>query len=58
MSGALYGGLLLGLVEEWGPLVLPNTLVNAVVFAVVVILLAVRPQGLAGRAFYASRVEV
>ena len=58
MSGALYGGLLLGLVQAWGPLVLPNTLVNAVVFAVVVILLAVRPQGLAGRAFYASRVEV
>ena len=58
MYGALYGGLLLGLVEAWGGNLLPNTLVNAVAFAVVVIVLAVRPQGLAGRAFYASRVEV
>ena len=58
MSGALYGGVLLGLVESWGGLLLPNTLINAVAFGVVVIVLAVRPQGLAGRAFYASRVEV
>jgi branched-chain amino acid transport system permease protein len=57
MSGALYGGLLLGLVEAWGGQLLPGTLVNAVAFAVVVIVLAVRPQGLAGRAFYASRVD-
>jgi branched-chain amino acid transport system permease protein len=58
MSGALYGGLLLGLVEAWGGQLLPGTLVNAVAFAVLVLVLAVRPQGLAGRAFYASRVEV
>jgi branched-chain amino acid transport system permease protein len=58
MSGALYGGLLLGLVEGWGGQLLPGTLVNAVAFAVLVLVLAVRPQGLAGRAFYASRVEV
>jgi branched-chain amino acid transport system permease protein len=58
MSGALYGGLVLGLVESWGGQLLPGTLVNAVAFAVLVIVLAVRPQGLAGRAFYASRVEV
>jgi branched-chain amino acid transport system permease protein len=58
MSGALYGGVLLGLVESWGGLLLPNTLINAVAFGVVVIVLVVRPQGLAGRAFYASRVEV
>jgi len=57
-SGALYGGLLLGLVESWGGLLLPNTLINAVAFGVVVIVLLVRPQGLAGRSFYASRVEV
>jgi branched-chain amino acid transport system permease protein len=37
---------------------LPGTLVNAVAFGILVIVLAVRPQGLAGRAFYASRVEV
>jgi len=58
MSGALYGGLLLGLVEAWGGQLLPGTLVNAVAFAVLVVVLAVRPQGLAGRSFYASRVEV
>jgi branched-chain amino acid transport system permease protein len=58
MSGALYGGLLLGLVEAWGGHWLSGTLVNAVAFAAVVIVLAVRPQGLAGRAFYASRVEI
>jgi branched-chain amino acid transport system permease protein len=57
MSGALYGGLLLGLVESWGGQLLPGTLVNAVAFAVLVIVLATRPQGLAGRSFYASRVE-
>jgi branched-chain amino acid transport system permease protein len=58
MSGALYGGLLLGLVESWGGQLLPGTLINALAFAVLVIVLAVRPQGLAGRAFYAARVEV
>lgn len=58
MNGALYGGLLLGLVEAWGGQLLPGTLVNAVAFIVLVVVLAVRPQGLAGRAFYASRVEV
>jgi branched-chain amino acid transport system permease protein len=58
MSGALYGGVLLGLVEAWGGQLLPGTLVNAVAFAVLVLVLAVRPQGIAGRAFYASRVEV
>jgi branched-chain amino acid transport system permease protein len=58
MSGALYGGLLLGLVESWGGQLLPGTLVNALAFAVLVVVLAVRPQGLAGRSFYAARVEV
>jgi branched-chain amino acid transport system permease protein len=58
MSGALYGGLLLGLVEAWGGQLLPGTLVNAVAFAVLVLVLAIRPEGLAGKAFYAARVEV
>jgi branched-chain amino acid transport system permease protein len=57
MSGALYGGLVLGLVESWGGQLLPGTLVNAVAFGVLVIVLATRPQGLAGKSFYASRVE-
>jgi branched-chain amino acid transport system permease protein len=58
MYGALIGGVVLGLVEAWGGQLLPGTLVNAVAFAVLVIVLAVRPQGIAGRAFYSSRVEV
>jgi branched-chain amino acid transport system permease protein len=57
-AGALLGGLLLGLAEAWGGQLLPGTLVNAVAFAVLVLVLALRPQGIAGRAFYASRVEV
>jgi branched-chain amino acid transport system permease protein len=57
MSGALYGGMLLGLVEAWGGQLLPGTLVNAVAFAVLVLVLAIRPEGLAGKAFYAARVE-
>jgi branched-chain amino acid transport system permease protein len=58
MYGALLGGMVLGLVEAWGGQLLPGTLVNAVAFAVLVVVLAVRPQGIAGRAFYATRVEV
>jgi branched-chain amino acid transport system permease protein len=58
MSGALYGGLVLGLVQSIGGQLLPGTLVNALAFAALVIVLAIRPQGIAGRAFYASRQEV
>jgi branched-chain amino acid transport system permease protein len=58
MNGALYGGLLLGLVEGVGGQLLPGTLVNALAFALLVVVLAVRPEGLAGRVFYASRVEI
>jgi branched-chain amino acid transport system permease protein len=57
-SGALLGGLLLGVAEAWGGQLLPGTLVHAVAFGVLVLVLAVRPQGLVGRAYYASRVEV
>jgi branched-chain amino acid transport system permease protein len=58
MWGPLYGGLVLGVVMSWGSQLLSGTMVNAVAFALLVILLAVRPQGIAGRPFYASRVEV
>lgn len=57
-SGALLGGLLLGLAEAWGGQLLPGTLINAVAFAVLVLVLAVRPTGLVGKAFYEARVEV
>jgi branched-chain amino acid transport system permease protein len=56
--GALLGGLVLGLFQAWGGQLLPGTWVNAVAFGVLVVLLALRPQGIAGRAFYASRMEV
>lgn len=57
-SGALIGGLALGVTSAWGGQLLSPQLVNAVAFLVLVAVLAIRPQGLAGKAFYASRVEV
>jgi branched-chain amino acid transport system permease protein len=57
-SGALLGGLLVGLVEAWGGQLLGGTWINAMAFAVLVLVLAIRPHGLAGKAYYASRVEV
>jgi branched-chain amino acid transport system permease protein len=58
MWGALAGGLLLGLVESWGGQYLSGTLVNAIAFGVLVIVLIVRPTGLLGRPFYEARVQV
>jgi branched-chain amino acid transport system permease protein len=58
MWGALYGGLVLGLVQSIGGQLLPGTLVNAVAFVVLVLVLAIRPEGIAGKAFYASKLEV
>ncbi|MGH3328886.1 MAG: branched-chain amino acid ABC transporter permease [Streptomycetales bacterium] len=58
MYGALVGGLVLGLVEAWGAQFLPGTWVNALAFAMLVAVLLLRPSGLIGRAYYASRVEV
>lgn len=57
MWGALAGGLLLGVVEAWSGQYLSTTLVNAVAFGVLVVVLVVRPSGLLGRPFYESRVE-
>ena len=54
----LVGGVVLGLVEAWGGQYLPGTLVNAIAFAVLVLVLIVRPSGLVGRAYYAARQEV
>jgi branched-chain amino acid transport system permease protein len=56
-AGALLGGVVLGLAEGIGGQLLPGTLVNAVAFAVLVVVLAIRPQGIAGRAFYTGRVD-
>ena len=58
MWGALAGGLLLGVVEAWSGQYIGGTLINAVAFAVLVIVLIVRPTGLLGKPFYEARVEV
>ncbi len=58
MYGALLGGLLIGLVESYAGLYLSGTWMNAMAFLVLVVVLAVRPSGLVGRAYYAARVEV
>jgi branched-chain amino acid transport system permease protein len=57
MSGALAGGLLLGLVEQLGGQYLSGTLVYAFSFGVLVLVLIIRPSGLIGRPFYEARVE-
>jgi neutral amino acid transport system permease protein len=48
--GALVGGIVLGLVIEWSTLFIDFRWKNAVGFAVLVIVLIVRPQGIFGRA--------
>jgi branched-chain amino acid transport system permease protein len=58
MHGALIGGILLGLVQTWGSHYISTTLVNAIAFLSLIIVLAVRPNGLVGRSFYAARLEV
>lgn len=48
--GALAGGLMLGIVQEWSTLVIDARWKIAVGFAVLILVLVVRPQGLFGRA--------
>jgi branched-chain amino acid transport system permease protein len=57
MYGALVGGLALGLVEAWAGLYLLGTLVNFFAFALLVLVLVVRPSGLLGRRFHEARAE-
>jgi branched-chain amino acid transport system permease protein len=57
MWGALAGGVVLGLVQAWGGQYLSGTLVNAIAFGVLVLVLIVRPSGLIGRPFYEARAE-
>ena len=56
--GALAGGILLGLAESIGGLILTGTWVNAIAMAVLIITLIIRPSGLIGKALYSGRVEV
>ena len=48
--GALAGGLLIGVVQEWSTLVIAPQLKVAVGFAALILVLLIRPQGLFGRA--------
>ncbi|HET9780842.1 MAG TPA: branched-chain amino acid ABC transporter permease [Candidatus Dormibacteraeota bacterium] len=58
MYGALAGGILLGVAESIGGLILTGTWVNAIAMAVLIITLIIRPSGLIGKALYGGRVEV
>jgi branched-chain amino acid transport system permease protein len=47
--GAFWGGLIIGLFQQFSTLILPLQLQSAAVFALFVLILFVRPQGLFGR---------
>jgi neutral amino acid transport system permease protein len=53
--GALAGGILIGLVQEWSTLVAPASIKVAVGFGAMILVLILRPQGLLGRARSADR---
>ena len=53
--GALAGGLLIGVVQEWSTLVIDPSMKVAVGFAVLILVLLIRPQGLFGRGRSADR---
>jgi branched-chain amino acid transport system permease protein len=49
IAGALIGGLIIGLIQQLSTLVIPVSLQNVAVFAVFLLFLYVRPQGLLGK---------
>jgi len=53
--GALAGGVLIGLVQEWSTLVVAANLKVAVGFCAMILVLILRPQGILGRARSADR---
>lgn len=56
--GALVGGLVLGVAQSLGGLLLTGSWVNAIAMAVLIVTLIIRPSGLIGKAQYSGRVEV
>jgi branched-chain amino acid transport system permease protein len=58
MWGALAGGVTLGVVQAWAGQYLSGTLINAIAFGVLVLVLIVRPSGLLGKPYYEARAEV
>jgi branched-chain amino acid transport system permease protein len=53
--GALAGGILIGVAQEWATLVIDPAMKVAVGFAVLILVLLIRPQGLFGRGRSADR---
>lgn len=49
IAGSLIGGLIIGLIQQLGTLIVPVSLQNVAVFAVFLFFLYVRPQGLLGK---------
>ncbi len=49
IEGAFWGGLVIGLVQQMSTLVLPTQLQDTAIFAVLVLVMLFRPQGLFGR---------
>jgi branched-chain amino acid transport system permease protein len=50
VTGAVLGGLAIGMAQAFAPLLLPLDLQSVVVFALFLIVLFLRPQGIFGRA--------
>ena len=55
LRGALLGGLLLGIIENWGAAVAGNQWRDVVAFVLLVLILLVRPSGLLGEALGKAR---
>lgn len=54
MTGAVVGGMILGLAETWGGFVLGSTYQQAIGFIILVLVLLLRPEGILGKKFYAE----
>ena len=55
LRGALVGGLVLGLIENWGAAVFGSAWKDVIAFAVLVLVLMVRPTGLLGESLAQAR---
>ena len=49
IMGAFWGGLLIGFVQQFSAILLPVQLQNATIFALFLLIISFRPQGLFGR---------
>jgi branched-chain amino acid transport system permease protein len=49
-GGAFFGGLIIGLIQQMAPLVLPTQLQNTSIFVCFLLIVLLRPQGLFGQA--------